>query len=56
MGVISFVALCGNFPFDDEAEFDPDDLEDPDFLFGDYLWSTVSEDGNTKFNIFKKIN
>ena len=46
MGVITYISLCGNFPFEEDANFDPDALEDPAFLFGgDDIWDNVSNDG-----------
>ena len=47
MGVITFITLCGKFPFDEDCDLSPDELEDPDFLFGrDVIWSNVSVNGN----------
>jgi serine/threonine protein kinase len=44
MGVITYICLCGNFPFDDE-NMNFDELDNPNFLFGDYSWKDVSDEG-----------
>jgi hypothetical protein len=45
MGVITYICLCGNFPFDD-TNLNYDQLDDPDnFLFSDYTWNDISSEG-----------
>ena len=48
MGVITYICLCGNFPFDDE-NMNFNELDNPNFLFGDYSWEDVSDEGKIQF-------
>jgi hypothetical protein len=46
MGVITYVTLCGNFPFDVEDDPNFDLLDDPErFLYVDSLWENISLEG-----------
>ena len=56
MGVITYITLCGNFPFDIEDDPDFDQLENPDkFLYSDSLWKNISYEGKeiTKECLYK---